>query len=66
MIAKWLTKASICAGMSESALPGTGLANLESRLRGRFGSGARLELHEAEPHGLSAEIVFTPGARAAS
>jgi len=54
------------AGMSESALPGTGLANLESRLRGRFGSGARLELHEAEPHGLSAEIVFTPGARAAS
>jgi signal transduction histidine kinase len=48
-------------GMSESALPGTGLANLESRLRGRFGSAARLELHDARPHGLSAEIVFTPG-----
>ena len=44
-------------GMSESAVPGTGLANLESRLRGRFGSAARLELHEAVPHGLSAEIV---------
>ena len=46
------------AGMSESAVPGTGLANLESRLRGRSGAAARLELHEAEPHGLSAEIVF--------
>ena len=46
------------AGMSESAVPGTGLANLESRLRGRFGAAARLELHEARPHGLSAEIVF--------
>ena len=45
------------AGMSESAVPGTGLANLESRLRGRFGAAARLELHEVVPHGLSAEIV---------
>ena len=45
------------AGMSESAVPGTGLANLESRLRGRFGAAGRLELHEAVPHGLSAEIV---------
>ncbi|MGZ5252225.1 MAG: sensor histidine kinase [Caldimonas sp.] len=45
-------------GMSESAVPGTGLANLESRLRGFFGSAARLELHDARPHGLSAEIVF--------
>jgi LytS/YehU family sensor histidine kinase len=53
-------------GMSESALPGTGLANLESRLRGRFGSAARLELHDARPHGLSAEIVFTPGGQAAA
>jgi signal transduction histidine kinase len=52
-------------GMSESALPGTGLANLESRLRGRFGSATRLELHDARPHGLSAEIVFTPGGQAA-
>ena len=51
------------AGMSESAVPGTGLANLESRLRGFFGSAARLELHDAQPHGLSAEIVFAEGPR---
>ena len=65
------------AGMSESAVPGTGLANLESRLRGFFGGAARLELHDARPHGLSAEIVFpadpdpgrgagAPGAKAAA
>ncbi len=47
-------------GMSESAVPGTGLANLESRLRGFFGAAARLELHDAVPHGLSAELVFVP------
>jgi len=45
-------------GMSATAVPGTGLANLESRLRGFFGPSARLELHEAAPHGLRAEIVF--------
>ena len=51
------------AGMSESAVPGTVLANLESRLRGFFGATARRELHDARPHGLSAEIVFVPGMR---
>lgn len=51
------------AGMSESAVSGTGLTNLESRLRGRFGAAARLELHDAQPHGLSAEIVFPSDAR---
>jgi LytS/YehU family sensor histidine kinase len=54
------------AGMSPSAVPGTGFSNLESRLRGFFGDGGRLELHEARPHGLSAEIVFPsrpPGGR---
>ncbi|MEP7301265.1 MAG: histidine kinase [Caldimonas sp.] len=45
-------------GMSDSAQPGTGLANLENRLRGVFGAAGRLELHDARPHGLSAEIVF--------
>lgn len=54
------------AGMSESAVPGTGLANLESRLRGFFGADARLELHDAVPHGLSAELVFAPPAQDAS
>ncbi|MEP6740489.1 MAG: histidine kinase [Caldimonas sp.] len=52
------------AGMAESALPGTGLENLRSRLRAFFGPLARLELHEHEPHGLRAEIVFEPGAGA--
>jgi sensor histidine kinase YesM len=47
-------------GMDVSAVFGIGLANLESRLRGFFGSSVRLELQEVEPHGLSAEIVFTP------
>ena len=46
------------AGMTESAVRGTGLSNLESRLRGRYGAAGRLELHEARPHGLSAEIVL--------
>ena len=55
-------------GMDVSAVFGIGLANLESRLRGFFGRSVRLELHEAEPHGLSAEIVFDPneGAGAAA
>ena len=55
-------------GMDVSAVFGIGLANLESRLRGFFGRSARLELHEVQPHGLSAEIVFTPneGAGAAA
>jgi LytS/YehU family sensor histidine kinase len=54
------------SGMSEAAVPGTGLANLESRLRGFFGMTAHLELHDAKPQGLSAEIVFVPGVRTAS
>jgi sensor histidine kinase YesM len=45
-------------GMSESAVHGTGLGNLESRLRGFFGASARLELHDVEPHGLCAEMVI--------
>jgi signal transduction histidine kinase len=55
-------------GMDESAVHGIGLSNLESRLRSFFGGSARLELREVQPHGLSAEIVFTAseGARKAS
>jgi hypothetical protein len=45
---------------------GTGLGNLESRLRGFYGSSARLELHEVQPHGVSAQIVFTPNAGGAA
>ena len=47
-------------GMREDARPGTGLANLRDRLRAFFGAGAELELHEQQPHGVRAEIVFTP------
>ena len=47
-------------GMRETAPGGTGLTNLRKRLAATFGSGARLELHAAQPSGVSAEIVFTP------
>ncbi|HRI18044.1 MAG TPA: histidine kinase [Burkholderiaceae bacterium] len=50
-------------GMSETAAPGTGLANLHARLQAFYGPGARLDLHEVAPHGLRAEIVL-PGAGA--
>jgi signal transduction histidine kinase len=54
------TVADTGIGMDDSAVYGIGLANLESRLRGFFGSSVRLELHAVEPHGVSAGIVFTP------
>ena len=44
-------------GMDESAVHGTGLVNLESRLRSFFGASAQLELHDVRPHGLCAEII---------
>jgi signal transduction histidine kinase len=47
-------------GMAETAQPGTGLGNLRDRLRGFFGADAELQLHEMQPHGLRAEIVFRP------
>ena len=47
-------------GMAESAVPGTGLSNLRQRLQGFFGAGARLDMSEQAPHGLRAEITFTP------
>lgn len=45
-------------GFSDKSRPGMGLANLRERLSGFFGPGARLELSEALPHGVRAEIVF--------
>ncbi len=45
-------------GMDENARPGTGLRNVADRLRGFFGAAAELQLHEAKPHGLRAEIAF--------
>lgn len=47
-------------GMSESAAPGTGLGNLRQRLQAFFGAEARLVLSEHAPHGVRAEIFFTP------
>ncbi len=43
-------------GLSDKAEPGTGLRNLRSRLEAFYGPGARLDLLEAEPQGLRAEI----------
>jgi signal transduction histidine kinase len=45
-------------GMSESAQPGIGLANLRARLQAFYGSKARLELSEHAPHGVKAEIIL--------
>ena len=43
-------------GMSEMAVPGTGLSNLQQRLTGFYGDQATLELSEQTPHGLRAEL----------
>lgn len=55
----WVADSGV--GMSETAAPGTGLANLRERLRAFYGIAARLELHEVAPHGLRAEIVLPGG-----
>jgi sensor histidine kinase YesM len=47
-------------GMSESAAPGTGLGNLRQRLQAFFGPRAELRLSEQSPHGVRADILFTP------
>jgi sensor histidine kinase YesM len=51
-------------GLRETAVPGTGLANLRARLAAFYGPPARLELHEHPPRGVVAEIVFPVGASA--
>lgn len=43
-------------GLSEHAGQGTGLVNLDARLRAFFGEGARVELSEQAPHGVRADI----------
>ncbi|MBK8727032.1 MAG: histidine kinase [Holophagaceae bacterium] len=45
-------------GLGETGGGGTGLANLQERLRLAFGPHARLELQALEPHGVRAELVF--------
>lgn len=45
--------------------PGTGLSNLQERLRLAFGDQAQLRLLPLEPHGVRAELVFPAIGRAA-
>jgi sensor histidine kinase YesM len=47
-------------GMAPSAQPGTGLANVRTRLQALYGPGARLDLHEETPHGVHVELSFAP------
>lgn len=49
-------------GLSDSPAPGTGLVNLRARLAAFFGASARLDLMELAPHGLCAQIRFSPAA----
>ncbi len=55
-VALWVADSGV--GLSESAAPGTGLANLRARLQAFYGADARLDLHAVSPHGLRAEVVF--------
>ena len=53
----WVADSGV--GMSESAAPGTGLANLRQRMQATYGPDAELQLHELQPHGVRAELVFS-------
>ena len=52
----WVSDTGV--GMAETAAPGTGLANLRSRLHGFYGAAARVDLHEVAPHGVRVELHF--------
>jgi signal transduction histidine kinase len=43
-------------GLADEAGQGTGLANLNARLKAFFGDGARVELSEHSPHGVRADV----------
>ncbi len=58
----WVADTGI--GMAETAVPGTGLANVKARLQACFGKDARVDLHEQTPHGLRVELIFRPEAKA--
>ncbi|MDP1977069.1 sensor histidine kinase [Undibacterium sp.] len=61
MVTLWVKDTGI--GMTETAVPGTGLANVRARLQAYFGKDASVDLHEQTPHGLRVELIFHPGAR---
>jgi len=56
LVRLWVADTGV--GMSDKAIPGTGLKNLRARIKAFHGDGARLELQEQSPHGLRAEIVL--------
>jgi LytS/YehU family sensor histidine kinase len=56
MIRLWVADTGV--GMSDKAVPGTGLANLRARIKAFYGDAARFELLEQSPHGLRAELVL--------
>jgi sensor histidine kinase YesM len=47
-------------GLVQQMGSGTGLRNLRERLQVVYGESAALDLQENQPHGLRAEIRFTP------
>jgi signal transduction histidine kinase len=49
-------------GMTEHAGQGTGLTNLDARLKAFFGEGARVELSEQSPHGVRADMRLNAAA----
>lgn len=57
----WVADSGV--GMPETAVPGTGLANVRARLQAYFGADASVELHEQIPHGLRVELRFHPEAK---
>jgi LytS/YehU family sensor histidine kinase len=60
----WVADSGV--GMSDHAQPGLGLNNLRERLSAYLGGGAELRLSEEPPHGLRAEIRWTPAPNAPS
>jgi len=58
VVSLWVQDSGV--GMNETAGVGTGLQNLRERMGLFFGPEARLELSETPPHGLRAELKFTP------
>jgi len=54
----WVSDTGV--GLVQQMGSGTGLRNLRERLQVVYGEGAALDLQENQPHGLRAEIRFTP------
>lgn len=58
LVRLWVSDTGV--GMTQSMGTGTGLRNLRERMTLFYGLGAVLELTENRPHGLRAELRFTP------